>query len=378
MNDKEPEVGDFKAHLSSLVTSELVNKSEIAKSNTGSSFNIVFPDIPELNGVVLVVPFFPKDWKLWPHYTYDEIFRCINAQYPELTHPTFLGPPLHLQINVEGQDVEGFGSKEQTKELPNKATVELRYQPLRESDHGREEVRGAGAAADAGAPALAAPAADAAATLEKVAMALWDTLPPPSSHNEGWNGKKQRALAAAAELLGQGREAALDKLTSVLWDTLPPPSSRNEDWNGKKQRARRAAAELLDGAPVDPHPPLLHQLSRTMMTYDHKSGRYVEPIRDGTSGEWMTYDPTTGLYSRPTPRWSGQAPVPGQVMQGPPPMIYPNNGGSQTPGPYPYRGKKPQSKRGKKKSKTKSKTKKSKTKKSKSKSKRNNRRSYKR
>ena len=95
---------------------------------------------------------------MWPHYTYDEIFRCINAQYPAITSPTFLGPPLHLQINVEGQDVEGLGPKEQTKDLPNGATVELRYhRSLRVPVPNIEGVYEAGAAANAGAGAAARP-----------------------------------------------------------------------------------------------------------------------------------------------------------------------------------------------------------------------------
>ena len=304
----------FNEYLSSLVKQKLVDTSEIVASNSAYFFKIVFPGIPELNGVELAVRFSNKEW---PHYTYAEIFRCINAQYPAITSPTFLGQPLHLQINVEGQDVEGLGPKEQTKDLPNGATVELRYhRSLRVPVPNIEGVYGAGAAADAGAGAGAA--------------ARPNQLEEPE-----------------------------DNWRDGLWD---------EEWGDDDLvDPRDAMAAPAPPAPVDPFPPILHPRSRTMMTYDHKSGRYVEPILDGVSGEWMVYDPKYGWYSRPTPPWSGWAMTPGTSMQGPPPMIYPGSG-----------GKKPQSKRGKKKSKSKSKTKKSKTKKSKSKSKRNKRRSYKR
>ena len=338
MNDEKPEVGDFNAHLSSLVKPKLATKSEITASNTSWFFKIVFPDIPELNGVELVVPL---SMKKWPHYTYDEIFRCINAQYPAITSPSFNGQSYRLQIYLEGQDVEGFGPKEQTKDLPNGATVELRYRPLRETEHGREEVRGAGAGA----------AADAGASLPR-----WPLGDPGDNWRFGeWNESWDEEPAAAPPL-------AVPAAPALAAPALAAPAL-----------AAPALAAPAAAAPADPFPPILHPASNMMTRYDPNLGQYREPRLDPVSGEWMTYDPVGGFYGIPTLPWRGGQPPAGRVMEAPPPMIYPNNGGSQTPGPYPYGGKKPQSKHGKKKSKSKSKTKKSK-----SKSKRNNRRSYKR
>ena len=341
------EMNEFNEHLTSIIIPELVDKSNIFNTNSSSLLNIVFPDIPQLNGVALVVPFL-KDWKLWPHYKYDEIFSCIEKQYPHITSPKFQGKTYGVRIYVDGKDLRELGELQRT-EIPNKATVELRYRPYAPS---REEVWAAaglplvsaydnlhnleqavsslapsasGAAAApppapavaapaVAAPAVAAPAVAAPATIERVAMALWDTLPPPIRSNEDWNGKKQRAIEAAAALLDGKREAVLERLAMALWDTLPPPIRSNEDWNGKKQRAIEAAAALLDGGDMR----------------EHQGPRAPKP-------------------------------------QSPP--ILPN-GGNQ----YNYGGKKPKSKRGNKKSKSK----KSKTKKSKSKSKRNKCRSYKR
>jgi hypothetical protein len=423
------EMNEFNEHLTSIIKPELVDKSNISNTNISSLLNIVFPDIPQLNGVALVVPF-PKDWKLWPHYKYDEIFSCIEKQYPQITSPEFKGKTYGVRIYVDGKDVREPGAH-QTTDIPNEATVELRYRPFAPSKeevwaaaglpvdsayeklhnleraavsssapsvahaaHNNTEYNwrddeweeswdynpaasahaaspGPAPAAPGPAPAAPGPAQAAPATIERVAMALWDTLPPPLS-DENWNGKKQRALKAAAALLDGKREAVLESLAIVLWDTLPPPLS-DENWNGKKQRALKAAAALLDAraaAPADPFPPILHPISNTMMTYDHKSRKYVEPILNGTSGKWMIYNPASGNYSEPLAPWSG-APTPGTATQGLPPMVYPGTG--QQTEPFKSGGKKPQSKRGKKKSKSKTKTKKSK-----SKSKRNKRRSYKR
>ena len=358
------EMNEFNEHLTSIIIPALVNKSNISNTNISSLFNILFLDIPQLNGVALVVPF-PTDWNFWPHYKYDEIFSCIEKQYPQITSPKFQGKTYGVGIYVDGKDVREPGAHQRTG-IPNEATVELRYRPFAPSkeevwaaaglpvdsayeklhnleraavsslapsaspsgaDYNNEDdnwragewaeawdddpaAPAAPAHAASPVPAPAAPAPAAPATIERVAMALWDTLPPPLS-NEDWNGKKQRALKAAAALLDGEREAVLESLAIVLWDTLPPPLS-NEDWNGKKQRALKAAAALLDGGDMREHkgPP---------------------------------------------------APKPQS------PMVYPNTG--QQTGPFKYGGKKPQSKRGKKKYKSKSKTKKSK---------RNKRRSYKR
>ena len=350
---------EFNTFITSLVKNQL-SESKIASSNFSWFFYIVFPDIPQLNGVKLLVP---VSYKKWPQYTHNKIFRCINAKYPEITSPTFNGESYRLQINVEGQDVERLGPKDQTKDLQNGATVELRYQPLREPVPSIEGVYEAGAAADAGA------GAGAAARLNQFADPgdNWRDGPLGEGWDEGWGDDDlvdpRDAMAAHA---ADARAAA----DAVAADARAAADAAAAD---------AAAADARAAAvPVDPYPPILHPASLTMMTYDHKSGRYVEPLRDPVAGGWMTWSPQDGRYWKPTPPWSGHAMTPGMATQGPPPIIYPNNGGSQTPGPYPYGGKKPQSKRGKKKSKSKSKTKKSKTKKSKSKSKRNKRRSYKR
>jgi hypothetical protein len=126
---------NFNAQLSPIVNDDLVNRSKIAAGNSGMFFKIVFPDIPELNGVELVVPLSMKNW---PHYVYADIFRCITAKYPEITSPSFQGQSYRLQIYIEGQDVEVADPKNPTKDLPNGATVELRYRPLRGSVLGRE------------------------------------------------------------------------------------------------------------------------------------------------------------------------------------------------------------------------------------------------
>lgn len=357
MAEKQEPV-NFNAHLSSIVKDDLVNRSNIATGNTaGWFFNIVFPDIPELNGTELVVPLSNKEW---PRYVYDEIFNCINAKYPEITSPSFKGQSYRLQIYIEGQDVEVADqeTKSNTTFL-NGATVELRYhRGLIGPVLGREEVGAAGATADAGA-GLAAPVPR--------SMGFHDH----DDWDDNWDPAAPAPAAHAAHAAPAAPAATLEKVAMALWGTLPPPLSDNESYDAKKQRALAAAAELLDGAPADPFPPIRHSDSNTMMTYDHKQQLYHEPIRNPVSGKWMIYDPAIERYSEPLAPWSGGPGAPGTAMQGPPSTIYPNGGNN-------YGGKRPQSKRGKKKQKSKSKSKKSKTKKSKSKSKRNKRRSYKR
>jgi hypothetical protein len=333
MAEKQEPV-NFNAHLSSIVKDDLVNRSKIATGNTaGWFFNIVFPDIPELNGTELVVPLSNKEW---PHYVYDEIFSCINAKYPEITSPSFQCQSYRLQIYIEGQDVEVVDQETKSTYLPNGATVDLRYhRGLIGPVLGREEV-GAAGAAGAG---LAAPV-----------PLLRGFHGDDDWRNEDWDENWDWEPAAPA----------------LAAPALAAPAAD----------AMAAHADAAAAAPADPFPPILHPASRTMMTYDHKQHRYIEPILNGVSGKWMIYDPANEWYSEPLAPWSGGPPTPGTAMQGPPPTIYPNTG-EQT-GPYKYGGKRPQSKRGKKKQKSKSKSKKSKTKKSKSKSKRNKRRSYKR
>ena len=308
---------NFNAHLSSIVNKDLVDRSNIAASNSSWFLKIVFPDIPELNGVKLVVPFSNKEW---PHYVYDEIFSYIKAKYPEITSPSFNGDSYRLQIYVEGQDVEVADQETKSTDLPNGATVELRYhRGLIGPVLGREEVG----------------AAPVHPLRDFHGHDDWD-----DDWDDNWD-PAAPALAAPA---------------------LAAPAAD----------AMAAHADAAAAAPADPFPPIRHSASNTMMTYDHKQHRYLEPILNGVSGKWMIYDPANEWYSEPLAPWSGGPGVPGTAMQGPPPTIYPGQG-----------GKKPQSKRGKKKQKSKSKSKKSKskkskTKKSKSKSKRNKRRSYKR
>ena len=292
-------MNNFNEYLSSIVNPNLVDKSNMNAGRSPYRFKIIFPDIPELNGVELVVPFSNKDNE-WPHCNYADIFRCINAQYPEITSPSFNGDSYRLQIYVE--NLELSDKETNSKDLTNGATVELRYQPSREPVPGREEFREAGA--------------DDADN--------WNF----DEWNEDWDDEHPVAGVPAA---------------------APVPAA-----------AGVPAAAPVPPAPADPFPPILHPRSRTFMTYDHKSHQYFEPILNGTSGKWMIYDPAVQRYSEPLAPWSGGPPTPGTAMQGPPPMVYPNSG--QQTGPFKYGGKKPKSKRGKKKSKSKSKTKKSKSK----------------
>jgi hypothetical protein len=128
---EQQDIVNFNAHLSSLVKNELVNKSNISAGNYSWFFKIIFPDILQLNGVELVVPL---SMKKWPHYVYDEIFSCINAQYPEITSPSFNGDSYRLEIYLEGKylSTNTLRLHDPTKDLPNGATVGLRYWPLKE------------------------------------------------------------------------------------------------------------------------------------------------------------------------------------------------------------------------------------------------------
>ena len=258
------EMNEFNEHLTSIIIPELVDKSNIFNTNSSSLLNIVFPDIPQLNGVALVVPFL-KDWKLWPHYKYDEIFSCIEKQYPHITSPKFQGKTYGVRIYVDGKDLRELGELQRT-EIPNKATVELRYRPYAPS---REEVWAAAglplvsaydnlhnleqavsslapsasgaAAAPPPAPAVAAPAVAAPATIERVAMALWDTLPPPIRSNEDWNGKKQRAIEAAAALLDGGdmREHQGPRAPKPQSPPILPNGGNQYNYGGKKPKSKR-------------------------------------------------------------------------------------------------------------------------------------------
>ena len=129
------EMNEFNEYLTSIIISELVDKSNISNTNNSSLFNIVFPDISQLKGVALVVPFL-KGYKMWPHYKYDEIFSCIEKQYPEITPPKFQGKTYDVRIYVDGKDVREPGAHQRTG-IPNEATVELRYRPFAPS---KEEV----------------------------------------------------------------------------------------------------------------------------------------------------------------------------------------------------------------------------------------------
>jgi hypothetical protein len=66
----------------------------------------------------------------------------------------------------------------------------------------------------------------------------------------------------------------------ALWDTLPPPLSSNEDWNGKKQRALKAAAALLDGGDMREHKGPPAPKPQSPMVYPG-NGQQTGPFRYG-------------------------------------------------------------------------------------------------
>ena len=235
-------INEFNTHLSLIVKNELVDRSKLAGGNASWFFKIVFPDIPELTDVELVVP---VSFRKWPHYNYDEIVEYIKARYPEITSPSFNVHSFRLQINVDGQHLEQEPTlqdpKNNSTELPKVATVELRYKPLREPVPSIEEILKAGAAGSAPVPVpvqvpVQVPVAGAA--IPKHLLGVSDDNWDDGQWNEEWDGP-----------------------------AAPPPPP--------------APAPRL---PNTSHPP---------------------PFRDPVSGLLMVYDPVAGFYhtgyAPPTP-----------------------------------------------------------------------------
>ena len=104
----------------------LVKKAVVApKRLSGWFFKVVFPDIPELKGVELVVPLSQDDWdneskekvKLRSHFT---------KNYPEIANPIFNGYSGSFGMKLLD------GKSASYAKIPNGATVEIRYEPLKQ------------------------------------------------------------------------------------------------------------------------------------------------------------------------------------------------------------------------------------------------------
>ena len=117
------------AYIASLVKKAVVEKSNIFAGNSAWFFKVIFPEIPELNGVKLVVPFPLNDWRgitKYPPADHGVDLRSSFIEhYPEIARPIFNGYSGGFGIYFEG--VKRYGGTE----IPNGATVELRYSPLK-------------------------------------------------------------------------------------------------------------------------------------------------------------------------------------------------------------------------------------------------------
>jgi hypothetical protein len=417
---------NFNAHLSSIVKDDLVNRSKIAAGNSGTFFKIVFPDIPELNGVELVVPLSTKNW---PHYVHADIFRCITAKYPEITSPTFQDQSYRLQIYIEGNYLNTnrpHRLHDPTKYLPTGATVGLRYWPLRELSYltkaqtergvvsGIEEYTDADydkaatlqrAAEDAGglphAPTQASVEGDAiekaentdAAAAADVAAAAAANGPPLQraataaaaayAHVVLACGDAHAAMTAAgnaaddAEFYSAKAADAVDDAAAAAAAAAAVTAAAAAVRAHATTAAAAAAARAHATTAADAAAPAAEAAAVANAAYDAAEGD------DAAYEAWKT-NPAVVAKNAADRAAEGAAAADDYVAEAAVSLAEAErarDAAAEAASPdNRWGGKKPQSKRGKKKqkSKSKSKSKKSKTKKSKSKSKRNKRRSYKR
>ena len=122
---------EVNAHISSLVR-EAVHKSKIIASNSPWFFKIVFPDIPELTGVELVIPLSFYKWpKIW------QMRQLVEKTYPELS-PSFKGYQVNYRMFYDGTDIilrhrmlYDISRTNDFEDIPNATTLEIKYPPLR-------------------------------------------------------------------------------------------------------------------------------------------------------------------------------------------------------------------------------------------------------